>query len=193
MIHLVRHGETEWSRTRRHTGRTDIPLTDEGRRQAAGLQPVLEGLAATTVLSSPLQRARQTAALTGHGTGVLIDDRLREWDYGSAEGRTTEELRKDTPGWSVWTHPIEGGEQLAEVARRVDDLIGDLAALTGEVLVFGHAHLFRILAARWCGFPADAGARFVLDPASVSTLGQERSTRCVIRWNAVGVVDPRSG
>lgn len=183
MIHLVRHGETEWSRSRRHTGRTDVALTDDGRRQAARLRPVLERLAVATVLSSPLLRARETAALTGHGTGLVVDDRLREWDYGAAEGRTTEELQRETPGWSVWTHPIEGGEQLADVGRRVDDLIGDLAGLPGDVLVFGHAHLFRILAARWCGFPAGAGARFVLDAASVSTLGQERSTRCVVRWN----------
>lgn len=183
MIHLVRHGETEWSRTRRHTGRTDIPLTGDGRRQAAGLRPILERLPVTTVLSSPLLRARETAALTGRSAGLIVDDRLREWDYGAAEGRTTEELRRETPGWSVWTHSIEGGEQLADVARRADEVIGDLAALPGDVLVFGHAHLFRVLAARWCGFPAGAGARFVLDPASVSTLGQERSTRCVIRWN----------
>lgn len=192
MIHLVRHGETEWSRTRRHTGRTDLPLTDEGRRQAAGLRPTLEQLTVTTVLSSPLLRARETAALTGHGDGLVVDDRLREWDYGTAEGRTTDELRRDTPGWSVWTHPIEGGEQLADVARRADDLIDDLEAFPGDVLVFGHAHLFRILAARWCGFPAGAGARFVLDPASVSTLGQERATRSVIRWNvgASAIADP---
>ncbi len=182
-IHLVRHGETDWSRTRRHTGRTDIPLTEQGRRQAAGLRSILDGLAPGLVLSSPLQRARQTAALTGHDAGVGIDDRLREWDYGTAEGRTTEEIQQTDPGWTVWTHPIEGGEQLADVAGRVDSLIGDLEAGPDDVLLFGHAHLFRILAARWCGFPPEYGARFVLDPASVSTLGQERATRCVVRWN----------
>ncbi|MEZ5407517.1 MAG: histidine phosphatase family protein [Acidimicrobiales bacterium] len=184
MIHLVRHGETEWSRSRRHTGRTDIPLTEAGRRQAAELRPVLDRLAPDTVLSSPLRRARETATLTGHGSAAVIDDRLREWDYGSAEGRTTAELRQTEPGWSVWTHPIDGGEQLADVSKRVDDLVEDLAALPGVIVVFGHAHLFRILAARWCGLPPEAGARFVLDPASLSTLGYERTTRCVIRWNA---------
>ncbi len=182
-IHLVRHGETDWSRTRRHTGRTDLPLTEQGRQQAAGLRPILDRLAPATVLSSPLQRARQTAALTGHDARVGIDDRLREWDYGTAEGRTTEEIQQTDPGWSVWTHPIDEGEQLADVARRADSLIADLEAGPGDVLLFGHAHLFRILVARWCGLPPEDGARFVLDPASVSTLGHERSTRCVIRWN----------
>lgn len=183
-IHLVRHGETEWSRTRRHTGRTDLPLTHEGRQQAAGLRPILDRLTPETVLSSPLQRARQTAELTGHDARRLrIDDRLREWDYGTAEGRTTQEMQQTDPGWSVWTHPIEAGEQLADVARRVDSLIRDLEVGPGDVLLFGHAHLFRILAARWCGLPPEDGARFALDTASVSTLGHERSTRCVIRWN----------
>lgn len=184
MIYLVRHGETDWSLSRRHTGRTDVPLNDDGRRQAARLRPILARLRPETVLSSPLLRARETAALTGHGAALGIDDRLREWDYGTAEGRTTEEIQRTDPGWTVWTHPIEGGEQLADVARRVDALIDDLAARPGDVLLFGHAHLFRILAARWCGLAAEAGARFVLDPASVSTLGHERATRCVVRWNA---------
>lgn len=184
-IHLVRHGETAWSRDRRHTGRTDLPLTDEGRCQARALRPRLAGLEPTRVLSSPLARATETAALAGFGDRVHLDDRLVEWDYGTAEGRTTADLRRDIPGWSVWTHPIEGGEQLDEVAGRADAVVADLLTGEGDVLVFGHAHLLRILAARSCGLPAGAGANLTLDPASVSTLGWERETRCLRRWNLV--------
>ena len=182
-IHLVRHGATPWSRTRQHTGRTDVPLTDEGRAQAAGLRTLLAGLDPIQVRSSPLRRALETAELAGFGDVVRLDDRLVEWDYGTAEGRTTADLRTSVPGWSVWTHPIDGGEQLEDVAARADAVIADVDELGGPVLVFAHAHLLRILAARWCGWPPAGGAHLVLDPASVSVLGYERETRCLVRWN----------
>lgn len=187
MIVLVRHGATEWSTSRRHTGRTDIPLTDEGRAQAAALAPVLAGLAPDRVLTSPLVRARETCELAGLGGRAEADDRLLEWDYGEAEGRTTAEIREVEPGWSVWTHPIAGAEPLDAVAVRVDGVIADLKAMGdgAVVVVFAHAHLLRILGARWCGFPAAAGQNLVLDPASISVLGREREAPVIERWNVV--------
>lgn len=181
---LIRHGETEWSATRRHTGRTDVPLTDLGREQAAGLRDLLGGLRPDRVLTSPLSRARDTCELAGFGARAEVDERLLEWDYGHAEGRTTAELRTEEPGWSVWTHPIEGGESLAEVAARTDAVVADLAAAGDQTwFVFAHAHLLRILAARWCGWPADGGSHLVLDPAAVGVLGHEREVRVLERWN----------
>ncbi|HWJ97704.1 MAG TPA: histidine phosphatase family protein [Acidimicrobiales bacterium] len=188
MIVLVRHGATAWSTARRHTGRTDVPLTDEGRAQASALAPVLAGLRPDRVLTSPLSRATETCALAGFGDQAEADDRLLEWDYGDAEGRTTAEIREDLdPLWSVWTHPIAGAEPLASVAARVDGVIADLRAGDGDpvVLVFAHAHLLRILGARWCGLDAVAGQSLVLDPASVSVLGNERETPVIERWNVV--------
>lgn len=190
MIYLIRHGATEWSTLRRHTGRTDIPLTDEGRSQARALAPVLAGLHPGRVLTSPLSRARETCSLAGFGDQAEVDDRLVEWDYGSAEGRTTAEIREEQPDWSVWTHPTEGAEPLDAVATRVDGVVAELQAAGPEAvtLVFAHAHLLRILAARWCGWPPAAGQHLVLDPASTSVLGHEREAPCIERWNIV----PRS-
>jgi probable phosphoglycerate mutase len=187
-VYVVRHGETAWSRSRQHTGTTDLPLTEEGRREVETLRPLLAGVRPDTVLSSPLSRARETAALCGYGHRMQIDRRLAEWDYGTAEGRTTAEIRCEVPGWSVWTHPIEGGEQLDDVGERVDGLIADVVRRGtddggGTVMLFAHAHLLRILAARWCGLPPGAGAHFVLDSAAFGVLGHERDTRCVVRWN----------
>jgi broad specificity phosphatase PhoE len=187
VIVLVRHGATEWSTARRHTGRTDIPLTDEGRAQALALAPVLADLAPDRVLTSPLVRARETCELAGLGALAEPDDRLLEWDYGEAEGRTTSEIRETEPGWSVWTHPTAGAEPLDAVAARVDEIIADLQEMGdgAVVAVFAHAHLLRILGARWCGLPATAGQRLVLDPASVSVLGHEREAPVIERWNVV--------
>jgi probable phosphoglycerate mutase len=185
MIVLVRHGATEWSTSRRHTGRTDIPLTDEGRAQAAALAPVLADLAPHRVLTSPLARARETCELAGFGDRAEPDDRLLEWDYGDAEGRTTAEIREVEPGWSVWTHPIAGAEALEAVGERVDGVIAELQAMGDDtvVAVFAHAHLLRILGARWCGLPAGTGQHLVLDPASISILGYERESPVIERWN----------
>lgn len=187
MIVLVRHGATEWSTSRRHTGRTGIPLTDDGRAQAAALAPVLAGLRPDRVLTSPLARAKETCALAGFGHQAEPDDRLLEWDYGDAEGRTTAEIRAELdPLWSVWTHPIGNAEPLASVAARVDGVIADIrAGGAAVVLVFAHAHLLRILGARWCGLAAAAGQNLVLDPASISVLGREREAPVIERWNVV--------
>lgn len=187
MIYLIRHGATEWSVTRRHTGRTDMPLTAEGRAQASALGPVLAPLHPDRVLTSPLSRARETCELAGFGSLAVDDDRLLEWDYGDAEGRTTAEIREEQPGWSVWTHPTAGAERIDEVAARVDEVIAELRGPDPDVVtfVFAHAHLLRILGARWCGQPAAVGQNLVLDPASVSVLGNEREAPCIERWNVV--------
>ena len=189
---LVRHGETEWSSTRRHTGRTDIPLNEEGRRLAAALQPVLAGITGigeALVLTSPLRRARETCALAGLGERAEIDPDLVEWDYGAAEGRRTDEIRREVPGWTVWTHDPEGGETLAAVAARADRLLSRIHDTAGVVVAFAHAHILRVLTARWCELDPRAGRMFMLDPASVSVLGHERETRCIERWNLVTTGD----
>ena len=188
-IYLIRHGETAWSEQRRHTGRTDVPLNDDGRRQAASLVGLLDGVRPSAVLTSPLSRARETCELAGFGAVAEVDPRLVEWDYGEAEGRTTAEIRERDPLWSVWTHQALGAETLSAVAARSDALLADLALRHDladpevAVLLFAHAHLLRILAARWCQEPAVLGSHLVLDPASVSVLGHERETPCILRWN----------
>ena len=182
-VHLVRHGETEWSATRRHTGRTDIPLTPRGRIQAAMLAGPLGQLEPDRVLCSPLGRARETCDLAGFGDRAEPDERLLEWHYGDAEGRTTEDIRATDPGWSVWTHPITGGESLDQVAARADALCAELADPDRTYLLFAHAHILRILGARWCGLRPVDGSRLVLEPASLSTLGHERETSVIERWN----------
>jgi probable phosphoglycerate mutase len=185
VIYLIRHGATEWSTLRRHTGRTDIPLTDEGRAQAAALVPILRDLHPDRVLTSPLSRARETCELAGFGDRAEVDERLVEWDYGKAEGRTTAEMREEQPDWSVWTHPIDGAEAIEAVADRVDALLAELDGRGQVTLIFAHAHLLRILGARWCGWPATAGQNLVLDPASTSILGYEREVPTIDAWNVV--------
>jgi broad specificity phosphatase PhoE len=189
---LVRHGETDWSSTRRHTGRTDIPLNDEGRRLAASLQPVLAGITGidtALVLTSPLRRARDTCALAGFGDRAVIEPDLIEWDYGAAEGRRTAEIRQEVAGWTVWTHDPAGGETVDDVAVRADRALARIHDTPGVVLAVAHAHILRVLTARWCGLDPRAGRMFTLDPASVSILGHERETRCIERWNLVTTGD----
>ena len=181
-VWLLRHAETEWSRTGKHTGRTDIPLTDEGRKVAGALRARLEGHAFALVLCSPLMRARETASLAGLECSGLRDD-LLEWDYGVYEGRRTSDVQATDPGWTVWTGPITGGESLADVGARADRVIAQVAALDGLTVLVAHAHLLRILAARWCGLDPIGGRILTLDPASVSVLGHERDTRVIERWN----------
>jgi broad specificity phosphatase PhoE len=180
---LVRHGETEWSRSGRHTGRTDIPLTDRGREQARMVGERLAGHTFAAVRSSPMSRALDTARLAGFGDRVEVDPDLCEWDYGVYEGRTTPEIREETPGWSVWTHPIPKGESAVDIGRRVDGLIDRLDDVAGDVLVFAHGHVLRVIAARWLELPPTEGRRFVLHTATVSVLGWERETRAIERWN----------
>ena len=181
-IVLVRHGETEWSKSGQHTGRTDLPLTDAGREAASALGGMLRGCSFDMVLSSPLSRAKDTCALAGFGGQMQIDDDLLEWDYGIYEGRSTLEIRKDHPEWSVWLSPIEGGEALESVYARAQRVIGKIAG-AGEVALFAHGHILRILAAAWMGLPPIAGRYLALDTSTVSVLGYERQTRVIRQWN----------
>jgi probable phosphoglycerate mutase len=179
---VVRHGETAWSRSGQHTGRTDVPLLEEGEARARQLQPVLAARAFALVLTSPLARARETAALAGFPDAV-VDDDLLEWDYGVFEGTKTADVRVEHPGWSIWETDVEGGEQPEQVGERADRVIARARASGGDVLAFAHAHVLRILTARWLGLPAGGGRRFVLAPATVSVLGWERETTALRQWN----------
>jgi probable phosphoglycerate mutase len=183
LLHLVRHGATEWSASGQHTSRTDIALTADGERQARDLQPTLDGLTVAAVLCSPMQRARRTCELAGLSDRAEVDDDLREWDYGDYEGVTTATIRTTVPGWTVWTGTCPGGESIAEVATRADRLIARVRATPGDTIVFAHGHILRVVAARWCDLDPVEGRRFVLDPATLSTLGWERETPAVRRWN----------
>ena len=179
---VVRHGETEWSKAHRHTGRTDVPLTDEGEAAAARLKPVLAGRHFALVLTSPLQRARETAALAGFPDAEPCDD-LLEWDYGEDEGRTTAEIREERPGWSVWSDGPKDGEPIAHVAVRAERVIDRALAAGGDTLAFAHAHVLRILTARWLMMHPELGRRFQLATAAPSTLGWEHDYRVIETWS----------
>ena len=180
---MVRHGETAWSRTGQHTGRTDIPLTERGRTQAHCVGEMLRDRLFDLVLTSPLSRAATTALLAGFGRGVVACEDLREWDYGRYEGRTTAEIRRKVPGWTVWTHPCPGGETAEAVGARADRVIKIVRAAGGLVALFGHGHQLRVLAARWCGLAPRDGRLLSLDPATMSVLGYEHETSVIRRWN----------
>ncbi|MGF6233158.1 broad specificity phosphatase PhoE [Inquilinus ginsengisoli] len=184
-LYLVRHGETEWSRSGRHTGRTDIPLTEAGEAAARGVAGRLQGLAFAAVWSSPSLRARTTCTLAGFGDGAVIKDDLAEWDYGAYEGITTKQILAERPGWQLFRDGCPQGENAAQVGARADAVIGQFRQVAGTVLVFSSSHFLRVLAARWIGLPPDDGSRFVLDTASLSVLGYEHDlTEPVIRrWN----------
>jgi probable phosphoglycerate mutase len=182
---LVRHGETEWARLGRHTGRTDVALTDLGRDQARALGGRLAGHRFGLVLTSPLSRASETAALAGFGGVAVPEPDLMEWDYGSLEGRETAEIRAAYPGWTIWRGPWPGGETIADVAARADRVVVRVrAAGGGDVLVFAHGHLLRVLAARWLGLSPESGGWFALDTGTISVLGWERDSPVVQTWNA---------
>lgn len=183
-IWLVRHGETEWAKSGRHTGRSDIPLTDVGRRQAEALAGRLAGQRFALVLSSPRSRAAETAHLAGF-PDAIVDPDLGEWDYGEFEGRTTLDIRTEIPDWSIWTGPWRKGESVEEVGRRADRVIERCLdpAIAGDVALFAHGHLLRVLAARWIRLPADAGRIFALGTATIGILGWERDTRVIETWN----------
>jgi probable phosphoglycerate mutase len=180
---LVRHGETKWSRELKHTGRTDVPLTELGRSQAQAVGATLQGRQFALVLTSPLARAAESCRLAGFGDVADQRDELREWDYGAYEGRTTIEIREEIPGWTIWRGAVPEGETIDEVAARVDRVIAELRAAQGDALLFAHGHVLRVLAARWLGLEAQAGALFALDPATLSTLGYERETAVMRLWN----------
>jgi broad specificity phosphatase PhoE len=181
---LVRHGETEWSRDLKHTGRTDVPLTEDGRREAERLRLALAGRRFTRVLTSPLQRAAETCRLAGLGDVAETTDALLEWDYGEYEGITTKEIRASRPRWFLWRDGCPGGETAADVGARVDPLVEQLARLDGDVAIFSHGHVLRVLTARWLTLGPEAGALFALGTGTLSILGFEREVRVIRRWNA---------
>jgi probable phosphoglycerate mutase len=180
---LVRHGETEWARLGRHTSRTDVPLTETGREQALTLGRRLAGMAFALVLTSPLSRAAETAALAGFGDVAVVDPELREWDYGALEGRLTADIREDYPGWSIWTGPWPDGETVDQVGARADLVLARIRAVDGDVLVFSHGHFLRVLAARWLDLPPASGGSFVLGTATVSIVGWDRENPVIETWN----------
>jgi broad specificity phosphatase PhoE len=180
---LVRHGETEWSAAGRHTGVTDVPLTDEGRRAAARLRDRLAEWDFALVLVSPRVRARETAALGGFADRAEVDEDLVEFDYGSYEGRTTAEIREERPGWTVWDDGAPGGETAAAVGARADRVIERATAVDGDVAVFAHGHLLRVLGARWIGLDASYGGDLALDTGAVCELSYERERRAIWAWN----------
>jgi probable phosphoglycerate mutase len=179
---LIRHGETAWSRSGQHTGRTDLALTTEGERQAALLGQRLARRKFALVLTSPLRRARETCRLVGLGS-AQDDPDLMEWDYGAYEGRTAAEIRAEVPGWTIWDGEVRGGESAAQVGARADRVIARCANVEGDVALFAHGHVLRILAARWLGLPASAGRLLLLDTAALSILGTENGQRVLRRWN----------
>jgi probable phosphoglycerate mutase len=178
---LVRHGETDWSRTLRHTGRTDVELTEEGERQARAVGEVLGGHEFARVLSSPLQRALETARLAGFEPEVRAE--LAEWDYGEYEGMTTAQIRERVPDWTIWRHDPPGGESLEQVTARADRVVEALERVEGDVLVFSHGHLLRLVTARWLELDGTEGRLFALDSGTLSTLGYEREQRVIRSWN----------
>lgn len=187
---LIRHGQTEWSRQRRHTGRTDLPLTGEGRRQAEAVRPLLAGRRFELVLTSPLRRAAETAELAGL-VGAMLQPDLVEWDYGAYEGITTAEIRRERPDWNLWTDgvptgpPPYPGESPEQVGVRAERALAGLAPALerGDVALVAHSHFLRVLTARWLGLPASGGALFRLDTGSVSTLGTEHDRPVMTSWN----------
>jgi broad specificity phosphatase PhoE len=180
---LCRHGETEWSRSGRHTSRTDLELTDAGRRQAVLVGKVLREIGFDLVLTSPLRRARETAELAGFPDVVVEPDAV-EWDYGDYEGVTTDQIREHDPGWTIWTGRVPGGETPAQVASRADRVIARVRSSgAAGVLLISHGHFLRVLAARWLGLGPEWGERFVLDTATLSELGWMREAPAVAQWN----------
>ena len=181
---LVRHGETEWSRSGQHTGRTDIPLTERGRNDARLLAPLLSSVDFALVLSSPLGRARETCELAGLGRRMELEPDLMEWNYGDYEGLTSKEIKRTAPNWMVFTDGCPGGETPEQVAARADRVINRVRSATGPVALFAHGHLLRVLAARWIGLPPSAGQNFLLDTSTVGVLGYYQGVPAMKRWNA---------
>ncbi|MEU4776003.1 histidine phosphatase family protein [Micromonospora sp. NPDC023644] len=183
-ILLIRHGETTWSATRRHTSYTDLHLTPDGERQARALGRFLAGRRFAAVLTSPRARAVHTARLAGLTVTGTVDD-LAEWNYGEYEGRTTADIRDDHPSWSIWTDGCPGGESPNQVGERLDRVLARVHPLLdrGTVALVGHAHSLRVLGARWIGLPPSAGGLLRLDTATLSVLGHEHGRQVILRWN----------
>jgi broad specificity phosphatase PhoE len=180
---LIRHGETAWSLSGQHTGRTDVPLTPRGVRQAEMLGRRISGWKFALVLTSPLARARETCRLSGHLEAARIDEDLMEWDYGAFEGRTSADIRQEIPGWTIWTGGVRDGETVEQVGARADRVIARALGAGGDVALFAHGHVLRVLSARWLRLPAVDGRCFGLDTASLSRLGHEREQPVIRSWN----------
>jgi broad specificity phosphatase PhoE len=182
-VFVIRHGETAWSLSGRHTGTTDIPLTDNGRRLAERLRPVLGKEVFGRVFVSPLQRARQTCELAGLGNGAVIDTDLVEWNYGEYEGLTPMQIHEGAAGWLIFRDGCPGGESPEQVGARVDRVIARARAVEGDVALFAHGHVLRVLVARWIGLPAGAGQHFLLDTGTLCVLSYYREIPAVKVWN----------
>lgn len=182
-IWLIRHGQTAWTLSGAHTGRTDLPLTEAGREEAVAVGRWLGGRKFALVLCSPLSRARETCRLAGYGDVAQVDPNLAEWNYGDYEGHTTAEIRKDAPDWSLWRDGPLHGETVDQVGARAEAVLERVESTDGDVALFAHGHLLRILTARWLGLRADCGRMFALATATVSTLGFERDTHVISQWN----------
>jgi probable phosphoglycerate mutase len=188
-VYFIRHGETEWSVSGQHTGRTDLPLTPNGEAMARALAAALQGITFSLVLTSPRLRARATCDLAGLGAAAQVEPNLAEWDYGDCEGLRTTEIRERHPGWDLWANGCPGGETPAGVGQRADQMMVRLRDLTGNVALFSHGHFGRVLAARWIGLPVAQGQHFAIAPASIGILGFETdppNRRVISLWNATG-------
>ncbi|MGE9292383.1 MAG: histidine phosphatase family protein [Puniceicoccales bacterium] len=181
---VFRHGQTEWSLNGKHTSISDIDLTDKGRQDAVALRPVVAQWKFSLVLCSPLKRARETCQLAGLDEVMEIDPDLTEWNYGQYEGMTTEEIRKQVPGWGIFSHPVPGGETPGDVAARCDRAINRILETPGDVALFAHGHYLRVFAARWLKLAPEQGAHFVLNTGSLNRLGYEHENRAILTWNA---------
>ncbi|MEP6952547.1 MAG: histidine phosphatase family protein [Solirubrobacteraceae bacterium] len=182
-VWLIRHAATEWSKSGQHTGRTDMPLLDEGRDAARALPERLKGHDFARVLVSPLSRARETAELAGLGERMELRDDLMEWDYGDYEGLTTKRIREDRPEWYLWRDGVPNGETTEHVAARADRIIAEVDGVDGDVALVAHGHVLRMLGARWVGQPGTFGGHLHLGTAAICLLGWERDVRVIERWN----------
>jgi broad specificity phosphatase PhoE len=180
---LARHGETEWSLSGQHTGRTDVPLTEKGVGHAKALGRRLAGRSFGAVFTSPMSRASETCRLAGFVDDAQVRDELLEWDYGEYEGVTTAEIREQRPDWLLWRDGCPGGETAAEVGARVDRLIAEVRSVDGDAALFAHGHVLRVLAARWAGLPPERGGALYLSTATLSLLGYEREVPVIRLWN----------
>lgn len=192
-IWLFRHGQTAWSVTGQHAGRTDLPLTEAGRAQAEALGRSLAGRKFDLVLSSPLARAAETCRLAGYGEVARFTDDLMEWDHGEYEGLRPEDILKKRPGWTIWHDGAPGGETVEQAGQRARNVIGLTEAVEGDVAVFSHSHLLRLLAASWLGLPPGAGRYFDLDTASTSVLGYSRDASVIRKWNREAGLETHDG
>lgn len=182
---VVRHGETAWSRIKRHTGRSDIPLTAEGKEQARELRAKLAGTTFAAVFVSPLRRALETSVLAGYGDVAVVDPDLIEWDYGQYEGKTSEQIQEQRPGWTLFGDGVVGGETIDDVAARARRVIVRARAVAGDVLLFGHGHQLRVLTALWLELAAPAAQHLQLATASPSMLGYEHDVSALLSWNGL--------